>query len=299
MPRRSIEGLPKPTKRFRPDLVNESSDGKVRFETKGAAKKEDGRRCRGLVFYLKRNGSDLTSEELKRIRRLIKRIKHGISPASAVYMRKHRIRIGGHLWKEIATYAGPVSTFTIIPKSWEFAAGQLHKADPSLLLERLRQSLIRAGALGTGGWLFLGVHGEYEPSTGVYRLHGHGCAFGSMIKVVDRLRKRADYKSVRSQSTPDPVFRRLRMSRKPLSDLPNPLTYTVQSFWPSKAVYELMPGDTRRQLEKHRIKEPRHTEVLLWLDSFRLHDLTLLMGRRVTKSGLQENRKTYSNGVVS
>jgi hypothetical protein len=117
-----------------------------------------------------------------------------------------------------------------------------------------------------------------------------------MRAVVDRLRKRSNFKSARKGSLSEKVYQRWRMTRQPLSDLPEPLTYTVQSFWPERPIFMSKNGEWERQKEKRRIEEPRHTEVLQWLDWWRLRDTCLLMGISVTRDGFRINQKAYANG---
>ena len=296
MPRSNIENLPIPPKRYRPNCSTENPNGIITFETKQDARREDKKRVKALKRQLKRDGHLLSPKKRTKIIQLIKDIKHAKSQASSVYMRKQRIRIAGNLWQIIDEGEAASSCFTLIPRTWEFPGEQLHKADPIILLAQLRQALIRDGADAAGGWLFVGLHGEHEPTEDIYRLHVHGVATGGMIAVVDRLRKRSNFKSERKPPTSDPVYQRLRMTRETLANLPEPLTYMTQSFWPAKTIFELRLGDTRRQTKKHRIKGPRHTEVLMWQSKHRLRDTTLLMGIRATKSGLEIIRKTYTNG---
>jgi hypothetical protein len=114
-----------------------------------------------------------------------------------------------------------------------------------------------------------------------------------MIPVVDSLRTLPNYRSTRTLPNGEwsPVFRRVWIRRKPLFNLPDPLAYLVQSFWPSRPVYISDDGKRRRVREKRRIPEPYHSQVLLWLDQWRLVDLTLMIGLRVTKSGLIRTKR--------
>lgn len=221
------------------------------------------------------------------LKSLAKRIERAVSPASSVYMRKQRIRIGGHLWSMVADDPDAVSTFTLIPRTWEFAGGSLDQADPRLLLEQLRQTLIRCGAQNADGWLFAAIHGEHEPNENIFRLHVHGLAKGGMREVVSGLRERKHYQSSRKGQGTEKVHQRVRMSRQPLDNLPEPLTYITQSFWPERAIFRASTGSLQRQKRKRRIEEPYHSEVLHWLDHWSLNESVLLMGLQVVKSGLR------------
>ncbi|MXP29819.1 hypothetical protein GRI58_13475 [Porphyrobacter algicida] len=205
-------------------------------------------------------------------------------------MRRHRIRVVGSLCRLYEEADAQATTFTIIPRHWEFTPDELMGVDPKALLRRLRADLYRAGAAKTKGWMFVYIHGEYDPNAKVYRLHVHGLCSNEMVPVLDRLRKKPNYKSVRT--LPDgswsPVYRRVWVRRKPLYDLPYPLTYLMQSFWPSRPIFINEAGQRRRVRDKRAIPEPFHSQVLLWLDQFELQDLALLIGLRVTRNGLQQ-----------
>ena len=185
------------------------------------------------------------------------------------------------------------TTFTIIPEQWECTPEELSNVDPRRLLANFRTDLYGKGTAKASGWLFAFIHGEFDPVARVFRLHVHGFATGGMLAVLDRLRKMDNYRSVRK--LPDgewnPVYRRVWIRRKPLINLPSPLTYLVQAFWPSRPIYISKEGKRRRVRDKQRMPEPYHSQVLLWLDRWRLADLTLMVGLRVTKSGLIRTKR--------
>lgn len=180
------------------------------------------------------------------------------------------------------------TTFTIIPRGWEFTPAQLASVLPSLLLAAFRTDLYRRGAARAGGWLFVFIHGEFDPVAGVFRLHIHGACSLEMVPVLDRLRTMRKYQSVRTLPDGgwDPVYRRVWVRRKPLTNMPDPITYLMQAFWPSRPIYIDDQGKRRRVREKRAIRDPYHAMMLLWLDSCELKDLTLLVGLRVTRAGL-------------
>ncbi len=185
-----------------------------------------------------------------------------------------------------------LTKFTIIPSSWEFTAEQLLAVNPILLLAALRTALYEMGAATATGWIFLGLHGEFDPKAKVYRLHVHGIAYGGMAQVVDRLRSLPNYATSRwlPDGSPSPVYRRVRMTRKRVNRLPRPLTYLVQSYWPARALWVSEDGRRRRARRKRRLPEPYHSQVLLWLDKWSIDDLTLMIGLRVTKNGLTQTK---------
>jgi hypothetical protein len=106
--------------------------------------------------------------------------------------------------------------------------------------------------------------------------------------VLERLKLLPKYKSSRTlpDGSWDPVYRRVWIRRKALNNMPDPITYLMQAFWPSRPIYVDTAGKRRRVREKRAIRYPYHAMMLLWLDRWRLQDLTLLVGLRVTRNGL-------------
>lgn len=290
MGRLGIEDLGKPPKRYRPSWASQT------FETKKAAAMEDQWRLKRLKKQLKRLAQldiPLPAAELKQ---LVANIRPARTPASSVYMRKLRNRIGGQLWAAIEADLNAASTFTLVPRSGQIFGGRLHNVDPRVELARLRSALIRAGFDGQDGWLIVVVHGEHEPTEDVFVVHFHGLAVGSARAAIDRLREQRDFDPTEAGAKNKLVARRVRMSRQQLTDLPDSLTYIAQSFWPERPAFENRQGVSKRQRHKRRIEEPRHTEVLAWLNRWRFADTCLLMGIKVTREGLRPTGETYTNG---
>ena len=302
MARLSIEDLPKPPRAFHPAHTWEYARAASRFETKGKAKREDERRASSI----KRLKAQMDTTECfggatkNGLAALAKAIKSKSGPASARYMRKLRIRLTGSIWALLDGKQGHASSFTLVPRGWEYQGGGLEAADPVRLLEQIRLACMRLGSSEADGWAVLCLHGEHEPGSDKFVLHIHGLAEGGMREVVEKLRSTRLLRSTRQGGRDDridPVFRRVRRSRKPLSDLPDPLTYLLQGFWPSRAEYSDEAGKVSRQRKKRRIVEPRHTEVLLWLNRWRPRDLVLLIGLEATPQGLRKTRKVYANSA--
>ncbi len=288
MSRSSIAGLPKALKRFRPSRTSRY------FETKEAAKNEDRTRRRMIKKFEKLSGSPDLTVTKRQCRSLRKSIKLACTPASSVYMRNQRDLIVGHLWSAIADTTETAFTFTLAPRSCEVQGGRLEEIDPKEILQKLRSALIRAGFDGRNGWLVCFMHGEHEPNDDVFVVHVHGVGVGSARSAINNLRKQRDF-APREVRSAERVYHRVRMTRKKLTGLPEPLTYVVQSFWPERAAFENVAGKRKRQRDKRRIEEPRHTEVLLWLDKWRLRDTCLMMGIQVTREGFRNTSKTYTN----
>jgi hypothetical protein len=207
---------------------------------------------------------------------------------SSVYLGRMRLRIGGALWKW-AEGQSEVSTFTIIRRELIFDPAELAHFAPALLINSTRSTLYRCGADGAEGQLFAGIHGEFNPITSCFHLHLHGVASGGMTAVVNRLRELPKYRRGRAPGDRQP---RVVISREPLNNLPYPLLYTVQSFWPCR--WRGFIGNVIRHGRRQRIPEPFHTMLLLWLDRWSLQDITLMMGMSVSRDGITPNN-SYTN----
>ncbi|WP_336145571.1 hypothetical protein, partial [Klebsiella pneumoniae] len=80
-------------------------------------------------------------------------------------------------WKLIDEVgAEKVSSFTIIPRTWELTAEEFERCKPAKLIGALRSALDESGAKGATGWIIAFLHGEWDPVGMVFRLHMHGFA---------------------------------------------------------------------------------------------------------------------------
>jgi hypothetical protein len=193
------------------------------------------------------------------------------SMASSRHMRRVRNRLFSQISKFVAKYPGKVTTFTVIKRGWEYSPGELLDADLDKLLDGFLSDVNRRGAGRTEGWLIAFVHGEHETPAGVFRLHLHGIVAGDMIGVVDKLRQGRKYKYRKDED----VRFRVRIDRKPLTNLPYPLTYCLKSYWPWKHV--VMTANGKRRTRRHkRIRDPYHTLVLQFFDKHNPSDFVVL-----------------------
>lgn len=291
MPRLKIIDLSSPDEGFRPGVDGYGGEA---FDKKLRCRREDLARKKGVEKAITRFPHIISVQSARSLaHRLGMSGENGEfveTLASSLQMGRFRYRIGGAVWKLYASCPGDrrPTTFTVIPASWEFTPDNLEEANPANLMETLRVDLYQYGkAQSAGGWMIAALHGEYDPEAKVYRLHVHGLASPEMIGALDRLRTLPRYRSVRK--LPDgswsPVYRRIRVDRKPLVNLPAPLTYMLQSFWPSRAILISKDGRRHRVRDKHRIAEPYHSQVLLWLDRWKIDDLFLRIGLRVSNAG--------------
>ena len=294
MSQRNITDAPWPSRPYRVDFACSN------FETVADCVAEDRRRSRAL---LRTTASHPHLLDIRRATTLARTlvinaasIEEIATVASRVHMRALRINVASAIWQLVDSEPG-CTTCTIIGRTWEVAPEDLHQFNPVAALMAFRADLYRAGLSGSDGWLFAAWHGEYDSIANVFRLHLHIVCNAAMVPVIDRLRPMANY--VFAERLPDggwdPVYRRIRINRQPLHSLPTPLTYLLQSFWPSRPILVTEEGKRHRVREKRAIPEPFASIVLTWLDRWSLRDLTLLVGLRVTRDGLILTRTEYTN----
>lgn len=281
--------------KYRVDIGNNAV--RSGFETRGRSRTEDLLRAKQLRKAAEKYPDDIDRDAALQLAQKLEAAGNGNdvpdSLASSVYMREQRVNIVGALWQVVDNCPGRrVRCFTIVPKTWEFTAEQLTDVDPSQLLNALRTALYAKGADQATGWIYAYLHGEWDPIGKVFRLHVHGLAYGQMVKVIDGLRELPNYMTRRylEDGSPSSVVRRIVMTREALSYLPRPITYVMQSYWPSRALIISDEGERMRARQKSRIGEPYHSQVLLWLDRWQISDLTLMIGLRRTNAGLIQTK---------
>lgn len=292
MPRLSISDLKRTAdRRHWPSRAGPNAAGEC-FETRDQAIAEDRFRSKSLTRASKLY-DQIDERAARKLALQLDYASQGKKPppslACSSYLRSRRDRVFSNVWQTVDNATHAVSTFTAIKRGWEYYPEQLNRADPRKLLAGFRSDLNRWGALDASGWLIAWLHGEYDCTHDLYRLHVHGAASGGMVEVVDSLRNGRHF--VSGKGSADGVARRVMVSRKRLTDLPYPLTYCLKPYWPKKHVGEEgAPSEGKRNRDHRRIPEPYHSEVLLWLDRWALADITLMAGLAVGKNGFRLTR---------
>ena len=289
MPRRSVEELPSAKSAYRRDV-------KAAIETAQAARAEDGLRARGLSRPSVQASGLIDADICAALSNQLLAASNGkvipASLASATYLRKQRINLASSLWQFVDECPLPAATFTLVSKDWQVPADQLDDVAPREPLNSIRSDLNRQGASSAEGAILMVHDGEFEPNRKIYSQHFHGITVGrEMIQCIDSLRGLAKYRPVDASAAVAGIKRPVRISREPLQNLPQPLTYLLKSYWPCRwaPVDEEQPKERR----KRRIPEPYHSQLLMWLDQWRLSDLTLMMGMYVGATGFAlSQRKT-------
>lgn len=275
MPRQNITDLTLPDHQFRPDKCPTSG-----FERLDAALAEGRIRAEMLRKYA---ACPISSRKRRAAQQLAKALLDDSatpSLASAVYIRDFRVRVTGHLWRICELESHAPSTFTVWGRGMEIAGKGLSKLDPNAFARAFRADLYRGGAKGSGGYIFAFLDAEFNPAEDVWKFHWHGLADGELKGVLDQLRNSRKYGRPKD----------IRISRKPLTNLPEPLTYLIKPFWGSRW-HGLIGEKICRQRWRSRIAEPRHSELLLWLNQWSPADLSVLVGFEVVGHHLVKNHE--------
>lgn len=296
MPRLNITKLGLLSDAWRVDL---HSPG---FETWKDAFEEDSRRSRRLRKWAVRRRGRRAAQANELADLLDPKVTPGVpdTPASARYLRDHRIRIISAVWKLVAgDETGKAARFDAIKPAWACKSSRLRKETAIRLRGEFRADLLRAAAKvipgGAGnceGFLFAVLHGDYEEVEKLIQPHFHIVATGDWVAVVDRLRHMAAYQPT------DRVKRPIRARRK-LQDLAYALTYLLKTYWPGKWCGHVSGKFGKRRSRKHgRIPEPIHSKVILWLSEQNLQDMILMMKLEVQKCGLVIKLNPYTNNII-
>jgi hypothetical protein len=312
MGRLSIADLPFPDDEFRIDLdparpLDRNENPQAQFETLEFSTNED-RAERGEPLLAATSASSyglFRARSAHKLGRKLLRRRRPRTLASSRYLRDVRIKLSGALQKLLLDsqwHPHQTSTFAAIPRTWEFEPAALWSANARNLMGAFRTDLNRCGAATADGFLIAFLHGEFEPESGIYVLHVHGIAAGGMIGVLDALRRTKNYRcNTQGHLTGSSrVKTRIQISRKLLTDLPYTLIYPLKSYWPSKRNGPVGENKViKRQRHHHRIAEPYHSQVLLWLDQWSLPDITLLMKVRVGPEGFVVTSEQAGNSAKS
>jgi hypothetical protein len=294
MARKSITDMPLPSPPYRPDKAPPCERTGHSFELKPEARAENLYRAGGIRMACWSRDVPFDRDVALALADRLERSGLGKGKCESmgckVYMGSQRIRIGGALWQLVDENEG-YNTFTVRPRGWMYTAEELARLDPRKLIDGFRRVLDRQRKGQPLGFLIAALHGEFDEDTELFDVHIHGVAEGSMLDVVDRVRDLPNYRCRKAKGDKKA---RVVIGRKPLTNLPYPLTYPFQSSWPKRWRGEIH-GVEQRGNTRHRIPEPHHTALLVWLDRWSLADITLLMGAYVGPSGFVLN--TVRNSV--
>ncbi|WP_294312335.1 hypothetical protein [uncultured Sphingomonas sp.] len=287
MSARSLDSLPRPPRAF--DIARRRTS---KFETKEATQKEDRQRIRAL-----RNYPGRSAVEQRKCNRLARRIhqaaaEEGIVLASSQSMRDYRGRCIGELWR---LSRGKRTYFvTLIPRGMSVTPDELEEHDPTADIQWLRVTLGRLGAnVSARGWIYGYLEGEYNPATGKIQLHYHVIVQGlAMLDAIERLREHSRFLRLPgAANNPDGIDVRVHGKRVRQCHLPEVISYTTKGAWYSRWRGTDLEGRRTSQANRCRVPEPANTKVLLWLDRWRVSDMTMLINLRVGREGLVPRRR--------
>lgn len=212
--------------------------------------------------------------------------------ASSEFFREIRRGLTSQNWANIA-HAGVEKAYVahLRPIGIQIAAADLPALKPrERLLHPLQVEFDRAGITAADGFLTVGLHGEFDSRRQIYDLHFHLSGHGDKIEALEALRGLDRYQWTPGGFLPDGRKQAARLVKPRLKpeQLPDRLTYTLQSYWPHSPTGKFGGSDTmRRKHRAGRIPEPFHTQWLLWLDRQNVSDLMFTQGLKLTSGGLQ------------
>lgn len=295
---RGIKDLPNPRARFQPSRDTCRADGKVTFETVRKCRHEDSLRARLIRKTIRKQPRGLA---LAAARNLIDRLVEGsetgvphASLASSLNMRMWREVLIGNLWPLVEDDdLAPAVRADLLPTGMWVSASELMIANPQAMMRRLRSDCDRTGIAQAKGYLFAGLHAEFDIRREGYDFHYHIIAGGEKAEAIENLRSMPKYSALRTEPCEKglPNRPRVRKSRIPLYNMPDPLTYVLQSSYPHRPTKIHADGTVTRSKFRYRIPEAYHTQWLLWMDRWTISDMLLLVGLNVTTRGFELNQR--------
>jgi hypothetical protein len=289
----SYSDLPKPKKPHRLDRDTRHEDGIVRLRERETELRRDIRRDKLL-----KDTSKLTIWEAERARDLQGRLQRanetGVPAqtfASAVYHREARMPILSSLWKKVEEHADqPQGLVTLRPQGMLYRADDLFTVKPADLVKRLRNDFNRKGITAAPGFGFFGLDADFDANRygGVFDFHFHGIIVGEKLHAIENLRDMRKYDKARL----NPLEHGLKPSNRwqvqePLFNLPDPITYCLESWVPHRPTRIVEDGSRKRSTTKREIPSPYKQRWLIWMDQQRIEDFILLSNLRPTKAGFQ------------
>lgn len=293
---KGISKLALPDDAFNPALSTERKGAIIKFETLDECIREDELR----VGKVKKSASDHYDDwGYQRVpshdglhdplsRKLLLGIDGDPQPslASRVYMRDRRIAVAGGLWSLHAQHGFEERFFNIMPRCWEIPADGLARWKAQAMMKAFRAQLLHAGAGYANGYVFCAIDGEFVDFCNTWRLSVQGIATGEMIDVVDGLRHCRKFKPT---GVTKEGKRRTVVQLREVYNRSSPYTYCLKSLWNVRSFFDEDKGkEVRLNMGNYRrIPDPHLAELLIWLDRWRLEDLSLMVHLRVTDEGLE------------
>lgn len=200
-------------------------------------------------------------------------------------MREFRRRLGGEFHRFIrCENPDEAWLYYLASDKYRFPADELPECKPSSLLVRTCKQLERYGRSShRQGRAALAYDNEYDPLTDTYLEHVHALVVGEMGEAFEALRSLSIYKSGDGSAIRYPI------KRYKIVDPARQLTYLLKPFWQANDRQE-SGGSSCYGIREHRIPEPRHSEMLLALDTYGFDDFVKLIGLRFKNGRLHPTR---------
>lgn len=208
--------------------------------------------------------------------------------ASARCATEQGLRFAGALMDLAALYGPPVE-FRIYPPGLEVPADELEGVEFDYVCDCLRRTFDRAAGAGADGYVAAVARAEYNVVNDAYRLYFRGLALGALGDALPCINDLDDYDFAPWQGSHSPPFLRVRWRQVKRR--------SVESF------ERLVPTDWRRIYEVFHERECvrqklwsdmpllRRAQLLLFWDTLKLRDITLLMRLRLDQHGLRLTSK--------
>lgn len=181
-----------------------------------------------------------------------------------------------------------MNVVTVVYSGWRYTPEELDKTSAEKIKGQFTSHLNRTGVSKVAGSLFAVLHGEFEPTSGIYQLHYHVVTTApkaAFLKIALTTGSVRGY--TRTATGADPVRCSKVGSRR------YQFSYLCKAFWPSRPVL-MIDGKPKRVRSPRRVPEPFGTQVLLWLDRQCLSDLTVMNGCwSLRKGGTDAMRRLY------
>ena len=286
MPGLGLGDLRRPIREFDPARI-------PKFETFGFCANEDRLvRGPGLLRVAQDPPPFIDGRAARRLGRSLVDVNRPDSLASSRKMRRIRRRVIGEIWRfhmGLGEAAG--TTFHLVGENSTVSPEALMGTSALALRNAMRSCINRVMKFDRVAYpsaLIAFLHGEFDLLSGTYSLHWHGYACGAHLTAIERLRGKSNkFAPGRDGDGRDAIARPIMVERAELDNPARALSYALKSYWPAVPKIEAEDGGKPRRVPKiRRIPEPHHSLHLLWLDQWKIADISLMMGMRVTRKGL-------------
>lgn len=248
------------------------------FETLQEARQRDEQRAKQLRLSRLPGAAELAL----RIAPTLKLSFRSRTLASACYLRFVRMHFHHTITGVFQPYPDDeICMVTMIP-DWSAPVGKLSEFPLDQKLDSFAQQLRRGDVLKISGPLVAAVHGEYDATFNVYRLHLHLLTTVSKAAMIrSQLGEHRGYQSDEFRDDPIHIKRVDRRGRDGL------ITYLVKPYWTMRNSYQATDPDVdhaaasaprwKRGLDQP-LKRDQLAEVLLWLDGLRFGQMIYASG---------------------